>query len=61
MKNKNRKQNDSLHDEIFLCPVCGNELYKSDRPQIKCTWCNSWIKPEGKTNGQKSEICRRRK
>lgn len=45
---------------MFQCPACGNELYRSDRPQIKCAWCGSWIRPQGKFTNQQAEISEKR-
>ncbi len=41
---------------VFDCPVCGNEIFRSDRRNIKCPWWNRWIIPKGKTIKQEAGV-----
>lgn len=33
--------------KMFECPVCGNDLPRSDKDKVKCKWCKSLIVPKG--------------
>lgn len=57
---KNKKPiKEARNTEMFDCPICGNECYRSDRNHIKCPWCNNWIIPKGKKTKQEAGIDKR--
>lgn len=40
---------------VFDCPICGNPLIRSKKPQIRCIYCKCLVDVPQNTNRKKME------